>query len=286
MSPSRDTEDESPGKANAVQPKARILDVYGACARDVGGWLAIADLIDLLARLDVDAQAIRSAASRLKRQHLLVSQKIGGVAGYALSDAAAAILEDGDRRIFRKLDADVDPSWLIVTFSVPEAKRQQRYLIRSRLTQLGFGQGPASVLLAPAVILPETERLLGREGLLGNVALWKGEYHGFDDFEAVVASAWDLPAIAQSYEAYLREMEPVAERWSNGDLTDEQGFVDYMANLAAWRRLPYLDPGLPCSVTPDDWPGERARALFLDVDQMLRPRAMRCFVEVAAPATR
>jgi phenylacetic acid degradation operon negative regulatory protein len=32
--------------------------------------------------------------------------------------------------------------------------------------------------------------------------------------------------------------------------------------LTAWRRLPYLDPGLPAELLPADWHGTRAAELF------------------------
>jgi phenylacetic acid degradation operon negative regulatory protein len=32
--------------------------------------------------------------------------------------------------------------------------------------------------------------------------------------------------------------------------------------LTAWRRLPYLDPGLPAELLPADWHGARAATAF------------------------
>jgi phenylacetic acid degradation operon negative regulatory protein len=32
--------------------------------------------------------------------------------------------------------------------------------------------------------------------------------------------------------------------------------------LTAWRRLPFLDPGLPPELLPADWHGARAAELF------------------------
>ena len=42
--------------------------------------------------------------------------------------------------------------------------------------------------------------------------------------------------------------------------------------LTEWRRLPYLDPGLPLDVLPPDWNGSRAAELFTDLDGVLRRR--------------
>ena len=269
-----------------VLPKDRILDVYGSFGRGLGGWLPVGALIALLAPVRVDEQAVRSAASRMKRSGLLVAERVGGAAGYRLSPAASEILEDGDARIFRDPRDAADASWVVAVFSVPEAERDQRYAIRSRLARLGFGQGPAGSWFAPAVVMPETRRMLRRHGLSGYVTLWRAGYAGFTDFRRLVASAWDLDGTRRRYEDFLGLAAEVEGRWDGDDLGDEAAFIDYMEAMARWRPLPYLDPGLPASVTPRDWPGPSARDAFSRLEPRLRPAATRFFVSVAAPLSR
>jgi len=43
--------------------------------------------------------------------------------------------------------------------------------------------------------------------------------------------------------------------------------------LTAWRRLPYLDPGLPLEHLPEGWPGIEAAELFASLDSRLREDA-------------
>ena len=47
----------------------------------------------------------------------------------------------------------------------------------------------------------------------------------------------------------------------------------YVPMLTAWRRLPYLDPGIPLDLLPDGWPGEKAAGLFATLDRRLRDPA-------------
>ncbi len=263
-----------------MQPKDYILDVYGAFARNVGGWVAIGDLITLLSHLDVEEQAVRSSASRMKRNNLLEPERLNGFAGYSLTAEAREILLDGDRRIFRQVDGD-SASWIIALFSVPESERQDRYLVRSRLARLGFGQGPASSWFAPASILSDTERMLKRTGLDIYVSLWKGEYIGLGGTRELVASAWDLDRIRDKYIDYLNAFKHVETKWARQTFDDRTAFIDYINNLTTWRPLPYLDPGLPPDVTAKDWPGPEARELFLRIETLLRPHANRFFISVA-----
>ena len=43
---------------------------------------------------------------------------------------------------------------------------------------------------------------------------------------------------------------------------DQQAFADYVRVLTAWRRLPFLDPGLPAELLPGQWPGLAAAEAF------------------------
>jgi len=56
----------------AAPPRSLIVTVYGLYAREVGGWIGVGTLIRLLSELGVDAQAVRSSISRLKRREILV----------------------------------------------------------------------------------------------------------------------------------------------------------------------------------------------------------------------
>ena len=82
---------------------------------------------------------MRSSVSRLKRRGLLVPDRTGGRRGRirAVADARQ-LLDDGDRRIYARRAALPD-GWLLAVFSVPEAERHKRHLLRSRLARLGFG---------------------------------------------------------------------------------------------------------------------------------------------------
>jgi len=43
--------------------------------------------------------------------------------------------------------------------------------------------------------------------------------------------------------------------------------------LTTWRQLPYLDPGLPQDLLPDDWAGAEAARLFAALQSLLEEPA-------------
>ncbi|MEV7187039.1 PaaX family transcriptional regulator C-terminal domain-containing protein [Kitasatospora sp. NPDC093102] len=259
------------------RPSSLIHTVYGEFVRRLGGWISIADLIALLAELDVDGPAVRSATSRLKKAGTLLQERRSGT-GYRLARAMEPVFEEGDRRIFHSLEpAELADGWVVAVFSVPESARAHRHQLRSRLSWLGFGNAAPGVWLAPARLLPDARRLLDRLGLSAYVHLFlSAEYAGFADLPTAVASWWDLPAIEAQYAAFADAWRPAAEELRGRSAVDPaEAFRDYVPMLTRWRRLPYLDPGLPAQLLPAGWNAVPARAVFTELHGLLAEPSLR-----------
>ncbi|MEU5104360.1 MULTISPECIES: PaaX family transcriptional regulator C-terminal domain-containing protein [unclassified Streptomyces] len=269
-------------------PRSLIVTFYGAYGRGGAGRPAgpvpIAALIRLLGAVGVDAPSVRSAVSRLKRRGLLVPDRTdAGAAGYALSEDARQLLDDGDRRIYGRPGAghgtgQAAGGWLLAVFSVPEQERNKRHLLRSRLARLGFGTAAPGVWIAPDHLYEETRHTLARLELSSYVDLFRGVHAGFEPTARSVRRWWDLDELATLHRAFLDAREPVLERWTGGGapesgtpesgtpdlgtLDPEDAYRDYVLALDSWRFLPYADPGLPTALLPRDWPGIRAAEVF------------------------
>ncbi|MGI9157638.1 MAG: PaaX family transcriptional regulator [Marmoricola sp.] len=252
-----------------LAPRRLILSLFGLYARPAN-WLSVAALISLMADLGVDSAAVRSSVSRLKKRGVLQSVRRDGRAGYALSDDALAILREGDARIWSRPRATPSDGWLVVVFSVPESERENRHLLRSLLTRLGFGTAAPGVWVAPGTLYDETLAALERQGLASYTELFRGDYLGVGDLVARVAEWWDLATLARLYTDFDATYRPELTRQSP---SAETAFTTYVPMLTAWRRLPYLDPGLPLAHLPEAWSGVRAGELFAELDRRLRDRA-------------
>ncbi|MGW3565423.1 PaaX family transcriptional regulator [Streptomyces sp. NPDC000941] len=253
-------------------PRSLIVTFYGAYGRGGAGRPAgpvpIAALIRLLGAVGVDAPSVRSAVSRLKRRGLLVADRTdAGAAGYALSEDARQLLDDGDRRIYGDPGAEENTGgWLLAVFSVPEQERHKRHLLRSRLARLGFGTAAPGVWIAPEHLYDETRHTLARLELSPYVDLFRGAHADFEPTEQAVRRWWDLEQLAKLHRAFLDAQEPVLERWAERAIpaTPARGdaYRDYVLALDSWRFLPYADPGLPPALLPRGWPGVRAAEVF------------------------
>jgi len=247
-------------------PRDLILSVFALYARERDNWLSVSSVITMLEALGVDAAATRSSISRLKKRGVLEPERRADSAGYRLSAATLATLAEGDRRIWRGPSGET-ADWLIVMFSVPESERDKRHALRSHLTRLGFGNAAAGVWVAPATLYDETLAVLERAGLAAYTEFFRGDYLGVGSESSRVAQWWDLDEIGSAYRSFLADV-------GEADTTDpEKAFAAYVPMLTEWRRLPYLDPGLPAGLLPQDWPGGEAHERFARMDSSLQPLA-------------
>jgi phenylacetic acid degradation operon negative regulatory protein len=260
-----------------------IVTIYGLYSRDHGGVLAISDLISLLGELGVESAGVRSSVSRLKKRGVLVSTRHGGSAAYKLAPELEEVFAAGDERIFSPRRAQETDDWILTSFSVPESQRHLRHQLRAILTRMGCGQVSAGLWIAPGHLAAEISLQLHRAGLMGYADLFKGAYLSEAEISEKVGQWWDLAALEALYKDFLDAHEDVLRRWPTdpGNQAPESGnvlshaFADYVTTLTQWRRLPYMDPGLPVVYLPEDWAGLAAEKLFAEVHARLAPMARR-----------
>ncbi|TWP35433.1 PaaX family transcriptional regulator [Leekyejoonella antrihumi] len=255
-------------------PRQLILSLFGLYARSAGNWLSVRALIALMTELDVDSAAVRSSVSRLKKRGVLEAQRRDGQAGYVLAPSAVELLEAGDLRIWARPRATAEDGWLVVVFSVPESERAKRHALRSLLTRLGFGTASSGVWIAPGTVYDETFAALERAGLAAYTEFFRGDYLGSGDVAARMREWWDLDELAGLYAQFCHTYRSVRWKEEPAEGDGAAAFATYMPMLTAWRRLPYLDPGLPLAYLPKDWPGIEAAQLFAELDGRLRPAAL------------
>jgi phenylacetic acid degradation operon negative regulatory protein len=266
---------------DAARPRELILTFYGLYREVVRGWISIAHLIRLMAEVDVDAPAVRSAVSRLKRRGLIEARAVAGAAGYSLSPAGQQLLAEGDPRIFGRQPAQLSDGWVLAVFSVPESERDKRHVLRSRLDQLGFGSAASGVWIAPQQLAEEARHRIGTLGLSDYVELFESARMPLAQLRSAVGEWWDLTGLAEVYEGFCATYEPVMRRWSRQRRpSDAAAFADYMRVVDSWRKIVYRDPRLPAELLPADWAGNRAERIFFGLHAVLRGAAEKHVISV------
>lgn len=241
----------------AASARSLLLTVLGefVLPRDAPAWTGA--LVPALAEVGVEEKAARQALSRTAAEGLLSSEREGRRVRWVLTPAGTRLLVQGTERIYgfgRRVEA-WDGRWLVVAVSVPEAQRQLRHRLRTRLTWAGLGSPMPGLWVTPDV---DKEKEVGAvvEDLGVEAHSFTGPFGQIGDEQRVVTSAWALDDVERRYRDFLagvRELSPS----SPGD-----AFAAQVRLVQEWRRFPFLDPALPPELLPVTWPGGEAADAF------------------------
>jgi phenylacetic acid degradation operon negative regulatory protein len=260
----------------ATSARSLLLTVLGEFVLPRGEPVWTQVLIDVLGALSVEPKSARQALARTAAEGLLVSDRAGRRVRWSLSEQGRTLLTDGAARIygFGKGQPAWDGRWLVLLVSVPEARRQLRHRLRTRLAWAGLGSPAPGVWVTPdPAKQDEVADVVADLGLAEVSSSFVGRFGAIGAERDVVAQAWDLAGVEKAYEEFLATFaEP-----GPGD-----PLVRQILLVHAWRRFPFLDPRLPAELLPADWAGRRAAALFGDRHAAWHGPAQRRWRELVA----
>ena len=230
-------------------------------------------LVDLLAEFDITEQSARRALNRLTRRGLLQSTRRGQTTHCGIRPDALPIVRETATRIvsFGTHDERVwDGHWTVVAFSVPEARRELRHMIRTRLHLLGFATLYDGLWCSP---WDEQDPVLNMVDELGiaSATVMRAEINEQSRVQAL--AAWDLEALKERYVKFEQEFSPMLDASSSGELTASEALVTRTRVMDGWRNFLSLDPDLPAALLPSDWPRPQMRELFVELYDSLAPVA-------------
>jgi phenylacetic acid degradation operon negative regulatory protein len=238
-------------------------------------WLPAASVVALLGDCGVSNGAARTATSRLARRGVLESRRDGRNGSCRLTRTAAAELSAGGAWI-AQFGATVpawDGQWTLIAFSFPQAENTHRRALRGRLRWLGFAPLYDGVWVSPDTLNPTVQDGLAAV-TLGRMSVFRSRH-----VELATApnrnpiEAWDIAAIAGTYETFIRRWEPLLTRVRSGRIVGAAAVKARTEIMDAYRVIPSLDPQLPVELMPAGWPRARAREVFVEVYDGLAEQA-------------
>jgi phenylacetic acid degradation operon negative regulatory protein len=241
--------------AGAASARGLLFTVLGEFVLPTGGSAWTSAFIETFARLGIEEKAIRQALARTAADGWIRTERHGRRTRWWLTPDGDRLLTEGTERIyaFAGTQREWDGSWLLVLARVPENDRPARHVLRTSLSWAGLGSPAPGVWITTHTERRDEVEQVVRQAGVPDAQIFTAEHRGGGELSALVAQAWNLPAIEQRYEAFLAEFAPV-------------NALDPLTRLIelvhAWRRFPSIDPGLPARLLPSRWSGARASKLF------------------------
>ena len=241
--------------------------VLGAFVLQQGGWISISNFTEIMSTLGISSQSTRTAVNRLKTKGILRSENNNGRAGYRLTDEAEDMLVRGFSRVFNFRQMQSDEPWRIISFSIPEPERASRHRLRRRLTAIGCGTVTAGLLICPDYHTAEVDAIVSALNLDMYVTTFAAtDISAPTDLITTAAQWWDLEDIRSRHLEFIKNQATQLEHDAN---VSAETFARFVFLLDEWRVIPLLDPGLPASLLPDEWPGRTSLRIFDDATQRL-----------------
>jgi phenylacetic acid degradation operon negative regulatory protein len=271
----------SPGAA-AQRPPRLLLTLLGDYWWQRTEPLPSAAIVALLAEFGVSDSAARAALSRLTRNGLLVTSKTGRRTFSRLSSRAAAILDDGARRIFSFGAASQpwDGMWSLVAFSIPEDNRAARDALRKQLRWRGFAPLYDGLWVSPRDHAAEVIGYLKDLDITTGTAFRASAVPtgmvpaGMVPTDCdIPARAWDLDGLRSRYECFISFAGQLRDAAAAGRVPPTDALIARTRVMDEWRAFPGLDPDLPAELLPSAWPRASARELFIGCYDLLGPLA-------------
>jgi phenylacetic acid degradation operon negative regulatory protein len=259
-----------PDTVTAARPQTLLLTLLGSTALDRDIAIFSGSFVTVMDRLGVSEHATRSTLTRMVTRGLLVRHRRARKVYFGLTPHAAVVLREGEDRMWNRgaINRDTDSRWTLLGFSLPESRRDERHLLRSRLRWAGFGLLRNGLWIAPGTV--DVTSLLAEPDLRDHVVAFRAEPAEPADIDRMVRDAYDLPAIAGRYHRFLR-------RWDIRDPLSRAGddLTRHLLLLSDWLLLLRDDPRLPLNALPPDWPAVPAQEVFHRTHDRLQPRARR-----------
>ncbi|RZU31954.1 PaaX family transcriptional regulator C-terminal domain-containing protein [Blastococcus saxobsidens] len=254
--------------AIAHRPQSLLLSFLGALVLDADlPPLPSAILLDLLADLGVAEAAGRATLKRMTQRGLMARGQVGRTAEYHLTPLAEDVLREASARVTSPAPFEhPEDEWTLLSYSVPESRRDLRNRVRARLTWAGFGGLRDGLWIAPGTV--DVAAVLGRSDLaeVGELAdAFAARVLPGTDVDRLVHRAWDVPAVRQAHACFI-------DTWSRPPQVP--GSLAQLTLLGAdWLWLLRTDPGLPAAHLGPDWPAPVSSELYRRVFDAVEPAA-------------
>jgi phenylacetic acid degradation operon negative regulatory protein len=257
-----------------VQPLARIIEqlkrepsrtgsivitVFGDAIVPRGGSVWLGTLLEFFEQLDIDANVVRTAMSRLTADGWFERHKVGRNSFYRLVQSGRQTFDIATKHIYGAPVSDWTGRFELLLIGNGGGRDASREALRNA----GFGSPLPGVWVAPSGV-PVPEEAAGAIRL---------EVSAEDDSgRRLLSESWPLNRTADAYQKFMKTFQPLRGWIGRGEqLADADAFIARILLIHHYRRVVLRDPLLPSALLPPDWPGRAARTLCGEIYRALLP---------------
>lgn len=162
---------------------------------------------------------------------------------------------------FRYLYDKWDGKWRILSYEIPEKKRELRDKLRREVSGWGLGPWHRSFWLTPHPIIENLRELISEKEEEQYVQAFESA-HVFGDRENLIEKVWQKTVLDQKYRDLFK-------RWHNILSSDGDKIEKFKRVIGEYTAILRDDPGLPAELVGEKWIGFEAFQLFKEIRGIL-----------------
>jgi len=162
---------------------------------------------------------------------------------------------------FRYMKTKWDGVWRILSYEIPEKKRELRDKLRREVAGWGLGPWHRSFWLTPHPVITQLKKLISQKEEEQYVQAFESQ-HVFGDKNILIEKVWQISNLDKQYRELFK-------KWHDA-LSQEKPKLDKMKLVVdTYVDVLRLDPGLPAELIGSKWIGFEAFTIFKEVRSIL-----------------
>lgn len=162
---------------------------------------------------------------------------------------------------FRFLKRKWDSKWRIISYEIPESKREIRDRLRREMQGWGLGPWHRSFWLTPHPVIDNLKNLVAGKAEEQYIQAFESD-HSFGNRDVLIEKVWGKSALDKKYRELFKKWHEILSK--DGDKADKFAKV-----INEYITLLRLDPGLPVELMGDSWIGYEAMNIFKEIRGIL-----------------
>ena len=163
--------------------------------------------------------------------------------------------------VFRFTQEKWDGKWRILSYEIPEKKRELRDKLRREVASWGLGSWHRSFWLTPHPIINSLKDLVQNKEEQQYIQAFEAD-HVFGKQEELIEKVWGKTAREKEYRTLFKEWHKVLS-------TDKDKIAKMKEVISLYINILKTDPGLPKDLIGETWIGFEAITLFREIRNIL-----------------
>lgn len=162
---------------------------------------------------------------------------------------------------FRFLRQTWDGKWRVISYEIPEKKREMRDRLRREMQGWGLGPWHRSFWLTPHPIILNLRELVSQKEEEKYIQAFESD-HVFGDREVLIEKVWLKSKLDKTYRELFKKWHEILSGSADKNIKLRQVIGEYV-------NLLRIDPGLPKELVGDSWIGFEGYNIFKEIKTIL-----------------